>query len=111
MAKVDLEHLSAQELHAHIAEAQAVLERKIQSERDEVIRKTEADLARLGLTLSDALRHAQAKPAKSRGKRQLAPKFRHPEFPETTWSGVGRKPAWIREAEEAGRLDDLRIAA
>ena len=38
------------------------------------------------------------------------PKYRHPENPELTWSGRGRKPRWIIEAENAGRsLDDLLI--
>lgn len=111
MAKVDLEQLSAEELRAHIKEAQKLLDRKIRDERDKVLKRTEAELAKLGLTLADAVGQPQPKAGKTRAKRQLAPKFRHPDDPTTTWSGVGRKPNWIREAEEAGRLEELRIAA
>ena len=32
------------------------------------------------------------------------PKYRHPENPEMTWSGRGRKPSWIVEALEAGKM-------
>ncbi|RDW13617.1 H-NS histone family protein [Paracoccus thiocyanatus] len=39
-----------------------------------------------------------------------APKYRHPENPEITWSGRGRKPGWIVEGLEAGKsLDDFAI--
>lgn len=39
-----------------------------------------------------------------------APKYRHPENPEITWSGRGRKPKWIAEALEAGKsLADFAV--
>lgn len=38
------------------------------------------------------------------------PKYRHPENPDLTWSGRGRKPGWIAEALDAGKsLDDFAI--
>ena len=43
--------------------------------------------------------------AQSTKKPQWAnPKYRHPENPELTWTGRGRKPAWIAEAQAAGKL-------
>jgi DNA-binding protein H-NS len=48
-----------------------------------------------------------AKPAKTQ---QGEPKYRHPENPDLTWSGRGRKPGWIAEALEAGKsLDEFAI--
>ena len=39
-------------------------------------------------------------------------KYRNPENPDMTWSGRGRRPAWIREAVEAGRsMSDFEIGA
>ncbi|WP_210529164.1 H-NS histone family protein [Rubellimicrobium arenae] len=36
------------------------------------------------------------------------PRYRNPENPEQTWSGRGRRPRWVHEAEAAGRpLEDL----
>lgn len=47
------------------------------------------------------------KPARA-GKAE--PKYRHPENPDLTWTGRGRKPGWIAEALEAGKsLEDLAI--
>ncbi len=43
-------------------------------------------------------------------RRATAPKYRHPENPEVTWSGRGRRPSWVNEALEKGRsLEDLAI--
>lgn len=37
-------------------------------------------------------------------------KYRHPENPQLTWSGRGRRPAWIRDAIEAGRrMTDFEV--
>ncbi|WP_245605443.1 H-NS histone family protein [Roseicyclus elongatus] len=39
-----------------------------------------------------------------------APRYRHPENPEVTWSGRGRRPAWVTAALECGKsLEDLAI--
>ncbi|MDT1064046.1 H-NS histone family protein [Paracoccus sp. CPCC 101403] len=40
----------------------------------------------------------------------VAPKYAHPENPEQTWTGRGRKPRWVQEALDAGKsMDDLAI--
>lgn len=110
MAEVDIEQLSVEELRLHIARAQRLLDEKIGEERDRVLQNAEKELAKLGLTLAEVVARPRSGGAPpERGKRQLKPKFRHPENPTTTWSGVGRKPKWVREAEEAGRLDAIRI--
>ncbi|TNC70360.1 H-NS family nucleoid-associated regulatory protein [Rubellimicrobium roseum] len=39
-----------------------------------------------------------------------APRYRNPENPDQTWSGRGRRPRWIHEAEAAGRpLSEMEI--
>jgi len=37
--------------------------------------------------------------------------YRHPEKPRLTWTGKGRKPAWVREhlTVDGGNLEDLRV--
>lgn len=41
-----------------------------------------------------------------------AVKYRHPETPDLTWSGRGRRPTWIRDALEAGgQLTDFEVGA
>jgi DNA-binding protein H-NS len=57
--------------------------------------------------------------AKGRGRRAAgataaapanAPRYRNPDNAEQTWSGRGRRPRWIHDAEASGRsLPDMEI--
>ena len=43
-------------------------------------------------------------------KSKVAAKYANPGNPEQTWSGRGRRPAWVNAFETAGRsLDDAKI--
>lgn len=43
-------------------------------------------------------------------RKPVEPKYRNPANPDQTWTGRGRKPAWVNEAEAAGQsLNDHRI--
>ena len=74
-------------------------------------RKAEArakvdELAReLGYSFEDL-----AEAAPNRKRSPSVAKYRHPENPELTWSGRGRKPGWIGDALAAGKsLEDFAI--
>lgn len=74
-------------------------------------RKAEArakvdELAReLGYSFEDL-----AEAAPSRKRSPSVAKYRHPENPDLTWSGRGRKPGWIGEALATGKsLEDFAI--
>lgn len=59
-----------------------------------------------GFALDDLLdvKKASKSPSKS------APKYRHPENAEITWTGKGRRPKWVVEHLDAGgAIDDLEI--
>lgn len=44
---------------------------------------------------------------KSKGSRTPPPvRYRHPENPELTWSGLGRQPRWMVEQLAAGKSKD-----
>ncbi|OZI22814.1 H-NS family nucleoid-associated regulatory protein [Bordetella genomosp. 7] len=43
-------------------------------------------------------------------KRQVAPKYRHPETGET-WSGRGKPPRWLTAEEAAGRTREAFLIA
>lgn len=105
MADIDLSALSLQELkqlEKNVAKAITSFEER---------RKTDArakvdELAReLGFSLNEL---AEAAPSRKRAASE--PKYRDPENPEITWSGRGRKPAWIVDGLAAGKsLEDFAI--
>lgn len=61
-----------------------------------------------GLQFDEVIALHGGKPRKSGTK--VAPKYANPEDPSQTWSGRGRKPAWVHAALEAGKsVEDLEI--
>lgn len=105
MTEINLDALSLSELK----QLEKSLAKAITSFEDR--RKTEArakvdELAReLGYSFEEL---AGAAPMRKRSPSSA--KYRHPENPEITWSGRGRKPGWISEALAAGKsLDAFAI--
>ena len=104
----DLDELDLDELKALEKEVKKAIENFQERKRREAIAAAERAAAELGFSLSDLAGNLPAK-----GKKSKSPaKYRNPKDPTQTWSGRGRKPGWINEAEAAGRdIEDFRIAA
>ena len=105
MADIDLSALSLQELkqlEKNVAKAIINFEDRRKAEA----RAKVDELAReLGFSFEEL---AEAAPTRKRTASE--PKYRHPENPEVTWSGRGRKPAWITDGLAAGKsLEDFAI--
>ena len=102
---VDLNSMSREEL----AELNRAIDKRMveldQERRRQALDEMSAIAKKHGLSLNDVM------PAgKGAKRRAAAPKYRHPENPEVTWSGRGRRPSWVNEALEEGRsLEDLAI--
>jgi DNA-binding protein H-NS len=104
MSNIDLDALTLDELKS----LQKDLEKAIRSfearQKAEARRAAEAVAREAGFSLAELLEAAP-------GKTPVAPKYRHPENPEITWSGRGRKPNWFVAALEQGQTaEDMLIA-
>lgn len=63
----------------------------------------EAKARELGFNLSELASHFRAR---APGR----PKYRHPENPDVTWTGRGRKPGWVQQHIAAGKpIEALEI--
>lgn len=63
---------------------------------------------KLGVTFDDVIELHKGKGRKPSTK--AAAKYANPDDPSQTWTGRGRKPAWVNAALEAGKsIDDLAI--
>ncbi len=107
MNKIDLEALSLDELKALRKDVDKAIsgykDRQLEKARAEV----EAVAKQLGYSLSEITGATGG-----RKRKPAAPKYAHPENAALTWSGRGRRPAWVNEALNAGKsLDDLKIGA
>ncbi len=105
MADIDLDDLSLAELkQLEKSVAKAILSFEGRR-KTEARAKVDALARELGYSFEDL---ATAAPARKRTSSEA--KYRHPENPEVTWSGRGRKPSWIVEALAAGKsLEDLAL--
>jgi DNA-binding protein H-NS len=104
MAKLKLDSLSRSELitlQKDVAKAIVQFEAR---QRKEALAAVEAKAKEFGFSLAELTGGTkQKRPA-------VAPKYRHPENANLTWSGRGRKPRWFLEAMKAGTSpDDLLI--
>lgn len=103
---MDLSKLSAEELEQLAKDAAAAARKKREDGRKEMRRKIEAMVKAEGYQLPDVfpeLNGVELKPV-------LVATHRHPEHPELTWTGQGRRPKWLVEAMAAGaELDAFKI--
>lgn len=110
MNQIDLSQLSADELEELQEKAAKRLKVVRHEERIAAFAKIDDFAKSLGLTRADLAAHYGAK--KRVNQKPPTPKYRNPGDPTQTWSGRGRKPAWVAEyLEQGGKLQELRIAS
>jgi DNA-binding protein H-NS len=112
--QVNWEQMSTEEIQELIADAQAVLHQREEEERQKVIEKMKELAASVGVSFrltSGKGKKAKRQPSeKTPPKATLPPKYRNPENPEEIWTGRGRKPPFIRLAEERGEdIEKFRV--
>ena len=111
----EFETMSRKELMALRANIDKAIAAVGDRDRRNALKAAEDAVREHGYTLAELSPFVGGGPA--RGRRRAAseggtnvPRYRNPENSEQTWSGRGRRPRWVHEAEAAGRsLDDLRI--
>lgn len=104
MTTIDLDRMSLDELKKLKKDVEKAINSYEDRRKAEVAAELDALAREKGYTLADL------SSAPRKRKRPVPPKYRHPENPEITWSGRGRKPKWIVEALNKGKtLDDLAI--
>ena len=111
----EYETMSRKELMALRANIDKAIAAVGDRDRRNALKAAEDAVREHGFTLSELTPFVGA--GGGRGRRRgaaegavNAPRYRNPDNPEQTWSGRGRRPRWVHDAEAAGRsLDDLRI--
>ncbi len=107
--EMSLEELVAlqKEVSQLITQKQADQKHKLAEQFKELAEKSGLELG--GITWTEE--EGEKAPKKSeRKKKKYHPKYRNPENPEQTWTGLGMKPRWVRALLEQGKtMDDLLI--
>ncbi|POZ63718.1 H-NS histone family protein [Chromobacterium alticapitis] len=101
---MDLSKLEFTELVALKSDVENEIKRREVEEKSKA-KKQIIELARAyGLSVEEVLSKAVAV------RKPVEAKYRHPENNELTWTGRGRKPAWVQSWVDGGKaLQDLMI--
>ena len=103
MASTDLSNLDIGQLAELLAKAQTEITSREKGNRKELRAELERRVAADGYRMADIFPELGA--ASSSGTRRKRPaKYRNPQNPDTTWSGIGRTPKWVQAI-----LDDRGI--
>jgi DNA-binding protein H-NS len=105
MAKtgIDLSKLSLEELQSLARDIEVEVVSRREADRERVLNQMRELAGSLGMTLEEVVRGEKGNKGVS-----VPVKYRNPDNPVLTWSGRGKRPAWVNEALASGKsLEDL----
>lgn len=97
---IDLSKLSIPELEALAHDVQEELVTRRETEKQRVLDQMRELAGSIGMTLEELLISQRGGRAT---KAAVAVKYRHPENPDLTWSGRGKRPQWVNDALADGK--------
>jgi DNA-binding protein H-NS len=100
---MNLDDMQVEELEKLKSDVESALERAKARNRDEALAKIAEIAAKAGLSLDEltATKGGKKQYRKSSGKHPV--RYRNPNNVAQEWTGLGRKPKWIIEAEAQGK--------
>ena len=107
---MDISHLTVAQLKELQAKIPAEIQKRQTEDKQKVLDQISALASSHGFSLDDLLgKKAGGKKGGNAGKK-VAAKYRHPAQPELTWTGRGRKPAWVNDWLASGKtLESITI--
>lgn len=103
---IDLSKLSFEELQTLAKDVEAAIAARREAEKERVLQQMKELAGSIGMTVEELLGRDKGKGRAPRGEA----KYRHPDNPDLTWSGRGKRPAWVTEALGSGKtLEDLAV--
>ena len=104
MKSIDLSKLGIEQLTKLLASAQTEMAEREKRNRRDLRAELERRLAAEGYKLADIF--PEFGPASPGGYRRKRPaRYRNPQDPGQTWSGIGRVPRWVRAILEERQID------
>ena len=104
MASIDLESLDIDHLAELLAKAQTEITSREKGNRKELRAELERRVAADGYRMADIFPELGAA-SLSGTRRKRAAKYRNPQNPDTTWSGLGRTPKWVQAILDERGID------
>ena len=105
MADVNLSGLSIDELTALVGKAQTEMASRKRQRRKDLRSEIERRLAADGYKLGDIFPELGSRAASVSQRQKRPAKFRNPQSPDNTWSGIGRAPRWVQAILDERGID------
>src|SRR5690554_4480299 len=108
MANYDLKSATLRELESLQKQVEREIADRDKRHRKEALSALKEKAKQMGFSLGELLEDSSG--AKGKTRAPAPPKYRSLDDPDRTWSGRGRPPLWIKEAQEKGiDIETMRI--
>ena len=97
MNSIDLKGLNVDELTALVGKVQTEMASREKRKRQELRAELERRVAAEGYKMGDVFPELGTGASTGRRRRKMPAKYRNPQNPEETWTGIGRSPKWVQE--------------
>ena len=104
LASINLESLDIEQLADLLGKAQAEMASREKGNRKELRAELERRVAAEGYKMTDIFPELGTG-ASSGARRKRPAKYRNPQNPEQTWSGIGRTPKWVQAIVDERGID------
>ena len=96
MADIDLSGLNIDQLTDLVGKAQSEMASRERQRRKDLRSELERRVTAEGYKMGDIFPELGTGAAGGRQRRKMPVKFRNPQNPEETWTGIGRSPKWVQ---------------
>ena len=96
MADIELSGFNIDQLTDLVGKAQTELASREKRRRKDLRGELERRVAAEGYKLPDIFPELGTSAANSTRRRKMPAKFRNPQNPDETWTGIGRSPKWVQ---------------
>ena len=96
MADIDLSDLNIEQLSDLVGKAQSEMASREKQRRKDLRSELERRVTADGYKLADIFPELGNGAVNGRQRQKRPAKFRNPQNPDDTWSGIGRTPKWVQ---------------
>ena len=96
MASIDLSDLNIDQLAELATNAQSEMASREKQRRRDLRSELERRAAAEGYKMGDIFPELGNGASGERQRRKMPAKFRNPQNPDETWTGIGRSPKWVQ---------------
>ena len=96
MAEIDLSRLDIEQLTELVGNAQSEMASRERTRRKDLRAELERRVTAEGYKLGDIFPELGNSAGDGRQRRKMPAKYRNPQNPDETWTGIGRSPKWVQ---------------